>query len=183
MATAEFFIIVPSALLAAYCALRIWSQSLEPQRKAKYLLVAWLAFGLTLGGGGLLSTLRISYSARPQIEGTISKLNVSGGKSRSSYFTVVTDDGKSVQLESLDYTPNLQNGQRVRVQYMEEYGAALDLEVLSGANAGWKFHESDSLALAQLSAFAGACFATFGLVQWTLRKNLQEDDGPDSQEG
>jgi len=177
MGTAEFFVIVPSALLAAYCALRICFQNLEPQRKPAFRLVAWLAFGVMLGVGGLLSTLRISHSVRPQIEGMISNLKVSGGKSSSSYFTVVTDQGESVRLQSLDYTPNLQDGQRVRVRYLQEYGAALNLEVLSGANAGWEFHESDSLALAKLSTFAGACFAIFGLAQWTFWRHSDAQQG------
>jgi len=177
MGTAEFVVIVPSALLAAYCALRLCFPNFEPQRRPNLRLVAWLAFGVMLGVGGLLSTLRISHSARPQIEGTISNLEVLGGKSSSSYFTVVTDQGESVRLQSLDHTPNLENGQRVRVQYLQEYGAALSLEVLSGANAGWKFHESDSLTLAKLSAFAGACFAIFGLAQWAFRTH--SDEQPD----
>lgn len=171
MADAEFLIIIPSALLAAYCAIRLCSQNVDSQRRPSFHLVAWLAFGVMLGVVGLLSTLRISQSARPQIEGTISNFEVSSGRSSSSYFTVVTDQGEAVRLDCRAYGSNLQNGQRVRVQYLEEYGAVLDLEILHGPNAGWKLRESDSLSEAKFSAFAGACFAIFGLAQWAFRRH------------
>jgi hypothetical protein len=175
MGDAEFLIIVAAALLAAYCCFRVCTR-VDRRQKIGYALIAWLAFGVVLGVGGWISTIRISRSARPTVDGALLDLKQTGGRSKSSYFVLATDQGQSIHMEARYSGPKLQNGQRVHVTFLEEYGAILDLEVLSGSETGWQLHEGDDLGSARLSTWAGACAATFGVVQWFVRRRHVNDE-------
>jgi len=72
-----------------------------------------------------------------------------------SYFELKTTGGGLINLNSSYDGPRLSNGEDATVRYLGEYGAVLDLEVLSGSNAHWTLHEKDGLGLARTTCYAG----------------------------
>jgi hypothetical protein len=54
----------------------------------------------------------------------------------------------------------------VRVQILANYNAVLDLEVLSGPNAGWRQTDNDGLRSAYIAAYAGLASSLIFAFVW-----------------
>jgi hypothetical protein len=150
MATLQFFLIVTFGLTGACAALRLCSGPLEANRRKFYACLCWASSAIVLGAGGLISVLRISHSPRPYLEGTISSLRQYSGRSSVSYFDLRNADGSTISLRMNHHARELANGEMVRVQILANYKALLNLEVLSGPNAGWRQTDADGLRSAYI---------------------------------
>jgi hypothetical protein len=172
MATLEFLIIVPSALLAAYFGWRLCNGMVasQPKTTAQISCALWLA--VLFGLGGLISTYRISTATRPSVRGVIANLRQSGGRSPQSYFNLLTTDGQTVALQASHHGPEIQDGETVNVTYLSDYNAVLDLKVLSGKYSGWSMNGGDGLQSSHISAAAGLTFAAIALALYLQRREV-----------
>lgn len=166
MGTLEFFVIVPAALSAAYFALELCSGNMERPIRLQYWTIFLSCLAVMFGIGGLLSAQRITSSPRPVISGTLVELSQLHYRAAASYFKVQLPDGRRVSLQASYDGPMLQDGELISVCYMSEYGAVLDLEVLSGTHLGWKLHESDDLGSAHLAAYSGLACGLLATIVW-----------------
>ena len=171
MATLQAFVIIASALAAAYYGLKLCGGFAPMEQKKRLRISVCLCLAVLFGVGGLVSTTRITQSARPLIQGKIVDLRQSGGKSPSSYFDLDTGNGR-IAVRCTYHGPKITDGQLASIKYLQEYGAVLDLEVLSGPNAGWQLHESDGLRASHLSMFAGAAFALFAAIFYLTKGGI-----------
>ena len=166
MGTLEFLVIVPSALVAAYFGLKLCSGNIEQPRKSRYWTICLVCLATVFGIGGLISVWRITTSERPVVSGTVVGLKQTHNRGAASYFRVQTSYGQQVGLRASYDGPMLQDGEEVSVRYMSDYGAVLDLEVLSGAHLHWKLHESDGLGPAHFATYAGIACGVLTLIVW-----------------
>ena len=73
--------------------------------------------------------------------------------------------------------PMLSNGEEVGVTVLSNYGAVLDLTVLSGAHADWNRTEDDGLHSAYFAACAGGLLALLAIFFWLRPATTTLGDG------
>jgi hypothetical protein len=166
MPTLQAIIIVGSALTSAYFGLKLCAGITSPREKLRVAALCGTFLASMFGIGGLISVRRITHSARPSIEGIITNLRKSGGKSPHSYFDLLTPDGRTVQLQMIYHGPEIQNGESAAATYLVEYSAVLELKIFHSQTSSWTIREGDGLKSSYYSIGAGGLLALLATAFW-----------------
>jgi hypothetical protein len=139
----------------------------EYSREFHHLQGAGIAF-LGLAGVlfGLLTCYLVKNSARPVVEGTVTKLRWPQSRGTWADFVVVTDSGQQTAVHCELGIGYFRNGERIRVHYIEYSHQLLEAKILAGPDRGLHLEESDGYSMPIFFALLGAVFVIGGYCEW-----------------
>lgn len=180
LSTLEFWVIVPFGATFFYFTWQHCTRGETATRNQKWLW--WqgclLSAAVVFGIGGSLSRYRIEHSDRPGATGTITRLSTTGGKSHSSYFDLLTDEERTLSLQTGDARDYLKNGDRVTLTYLADYGMVLNLHKLADPPDVWH-NSSDEDGSAIFSQIAGAASAVAAFLLLLFKRKFCAVDSED----
>lgn len=130
-------------LMIGAVAILLWNRTKSGARHMRRQRVALPLLSAGMIALGLLNLFLVMRSPEPVVEGWMSNVTHSYGKSSSSRFVVADNAGTQTLIHARYIGPGFRNGYRVRVKYVAYDHNLEDLTMLDGPFAGWKLHEAE----------------------------------------
>ena len=116
--------------------------------------------------GGLAGVLFNERAPRHSVAGTVTHVEVYGGRSSRTKFDLQAQTGEPIALSMDRAVYGIRNGDVVRVTYQEASGAVLSLTGLTGPYAGNQTEGSDGEYGSWMAVLAAVVLAGYGILDW-----------------
>lgn len=152
-------------LMIVAVAVLLWSRTKSGARHVRRQRAALSLLSVGMIALGLLNFWFVETSAHLVVDGYMSYVSHTYGKSSSSRFVVVDQTGAQTLIHARYNGPGFRDGERVRVRYIAYDHNLEDLTMLDGPFMGWKLHEPERGGASWGLVVFGVLT---GLVAWRL---------------